>query len=193
MINLSALRDTPALDGDRVRLEPLGPEHADDVYAAGHDTEIRRLTGTHRVRGYDEVCAWCAERPDAADRIDMAILARPEGRFVGELALTDIDPDNESASYRIALSALQFTGRGIGKEATRLVLRYAFTAIGLHRVRLEVFTFNMRAIAVYRSCGFTVEGRLRNALLWDGRRHDALIMGVLAPDFRPGGGPPSAP
>jgi RimJ/RimL family protein N-acetyltransferase len=42
----------------------------------------------------------------------------------------------------------------------------------------------MRAIAVYRSCGFAVEGRMRDSLLWDGRRYDALLMAVLRNGFR---------
>jgi RimJ/RimL family protein N-acetyltransferase len=46
-------------------------------------------------------------------------------------------------------------------------------------VWLYVYAFNMRAIAVYRTCGFVVEGRLRDALLWEGRRHDALLMAAL--------------
>ncbi|WP_017596103.1 GNAT family N-acetyltransferase [Nocardiopsis potens] len=184
MIELSALREKPTLTGDRVRLVPLSEEHADDFYASANDEEIRRLTGTHRVFGYEEVREWCAGRAARPDRLDLAILSRPDDRFVGELALLDVDPENESAAYRIALSALEFTGQGIGKEATRLLLRYAFEEVGLHRVWLEVYSFNMRAIAVYRSCGFAVEGRLRDALLWEGRRHDALVMGVLARDFR---------
>ncbi|MDA2808857.1 GNAT family N-acetyltransferase [Nocardiopsis suaedae] len=184
MIDLSALREKPTLAGERVRLVPLSEEHVDDLYASAQDDEIRRLTGTHRRIGYAEAAEWCATRSDRPDRLDLAIIAHPEGRYVGELALKDLDPDNETASYRISLSAIEFTGQGLGREATRLLLEYAFDRVRLHRVWLEVYAFNMRAIAVYRSCGFAVEGRLRDALLWEGRRHDALIMGVLENDFR---------
>ncbi|QBI54675.1 GNAT family N-acetyltransferase [Streptomonospora litoralis] len=184
MIDLSALRDNPTLAGSRVNLVPLSAAHADDFFESTRDDEIRRLTGTHRRPDYDEVCDWCATRADQFDRLDLAIIEEPGGRFVGELALTEVDADNESAAYRIALSAIEFTGQGLGKEATRLVLDYAFNHIRLHRVWLSVYAFNMRAIAVYRSCGFSVEGRMRDALLWDGRRHDALVMAVLESDFR---------
>ncbi|GAA1770099.1 MULTISPECIES: GNAT family protein [Streptomonospora] len=184
MIDLSALREKPTLAGERVSLVPLAVEHADDFFESTRDDEVRRLTGTHRRPDYDEIRDWCATRADQFDRLDMAIIEEPGGRFVGELALADLDADNESAGYRIALSAIEFTGQGLGKEATRLVLDYAFNRVHLHRVWLSVYAFNMRAIAVYRSCGFSVEGRLRDALLWDQRRHDALIMGVLESDFR---------
>ena len=75
-------------------------------------------------------------------------------------------------------------GRGYGTQATRLVLGYAFETVGLHRVSLEVYSFNPRAQHVYETCGFRVEGRQREALRWDGEWHDAIVMGILATDPR---------
>ncbi|MFC4565430.1 GNAT family N-acetyltransferase [Nocardiopsis mangrovi] len=184
MIDLSALREKPTLTGDRVRLVPLTGEHTDGFYASTRDEEVRRLTGRHRRFSYEEVRDWCATRRTRPDRLDLAIIELPSGRFMGGLSLDEVDPDNESAAYRIALSAIEFTGHGLGREATRLILSYAFDRVRLHRVWLNVYAFNMRAIAVYRACGFAVEGRLRDALLWDGRRHDALLMAVMENEFR---------
>ncbi|WP_046469595.1 GNAT family N-acetyltransferase [Allosalinactinospora lopnorensis] len=183
MIDLNALRGKPTLSGDRVRLVPLVEEHTDACYASTLDEEVRRLTGTHHRFSYEEIREWCVTRAEQDDRLDLAIIEQPGGRFVGELSLHEFDPANESAAYRIALSAIEFTGQGLGKEATRLILEYAFDRIGLHRVWLHVYAFNMRAIAVYRACGFTVEGRMRESLLWEGRRHDSLVMAVLEHDF----------
>ncbi|GHC84523.1 acetyltransferase [Nocardiopsis terrae] len=179
MIRTSALRETPTLVGKSVCLVPLGPEHTDAYFAAGLDEEVRRLKGAHGHLTYEQARQWCESRAGRSDRLDLAILAPGDGRYLGELSVYAVSPENETAGYRIALSAIEFTGRGLGKEATQLVLEYAFDRIGLHRVWLYVYAFNMRAIAVYRSCGFHVEGRLRDSLLWEGRRHDALLMAVL--------------
>ncbi|WP_028649371.1 GNAT family N-acetyltransferase [Nocardiopsis sp. CNT312] len=183
MINASALRDTPTLVGERIRLVPLGPEHTDAYFSASLDEEIRRLTGSHRHLTYEDARERCERRPADGDRLDLAIISREDGSYLGDLFLYAISPENESAGYHITLSALRFAGQGLGREATRLVLEYAFDRVGLHRIWLYVYTFNMRAIAVYRSCGFTVEGRLRDSLFWEGRRHDALLMGVLRSDI----------
>ncbi|MDS1268876.1 GNAT family protein [Lipingzhangella sp. LS1_29] len=184
MIDLRALREKPTLHGKRVRLVPLSLDHAPDVYRSVLDEETRRLTGTHHEFTWEEIEEWCRTRPDQPDRLDLAVLEEPTGRFAGELSLADVNPDNESASYRIALSSSEFTDRGLGKESTRLVLSYAFDVIGLHRVGLDVYAFNMRAVAAYRACGFSIEGRLREALYWEGRWHDTLVMGVLDKEFR---------
>jgi len=67
------------------------------------------------------------------------------------------------------------------------VLAHAFGPLGLHRVSLEVFAFNARAIHVYEKVGFRHEGRMRDALWWDGAPHDTLLMAALAVDI-PGPG-----
>ncbi|MFB9902920.1 GNAT family N-acetyltransferase [Allokutzneria oryzae] len=180
MIDRAAILDKPTLFGSRVVLVPLGPEHAEESFAALKDPEGRRLTGTHREFTMDVIQRWCETRAEQADRLDLAVIDRASGTYIGELALNDIDFDNLSAGYRIALTDTS-AGRGLGTEATRLVLAYAFERIGLHRVQLEVFTFNTRAIASYRKCGFEIEGTMRHALRWDGQWHDTHVMGALAP------------
>ena len=105
------------------------------------------------------------------------------GAYVGEVVLTDLDRDNRSCGFRIALSAQRYFGQGYGTEATRLALAYAFDA-GVHRVSLEVYDFNSRARHVYEKCGFVHEGTMRDALLWRGEWVDAHLMAALATDRR---------
>jgi RimJ/RimL family protein N-acetyltransferase len=66
----------------------------------------------------------------------------------------------------------------------RLVLAYAFKELALHRVSARVLADNARAIRCYEKCGFTIEGRERQAALVAGEWHDDLIMGILEPDWR---------
>jgi RimJ/RimL family protein N-acetyltransferase len=58
--------------------------------------------------------------------------------------------------------------------------------MNLHRVELEVFDYNSRAIRCYEKCGFKLEGRRREAMFRDGRYHDALIMAILREEFEEG-------
>ncbi|MFP5316417.1 MAG: GNAT family N-acetyltransferase, partial [Actinomycetes bacterium] len=86
---------------------------------------------------------------------------------------------------RIALNADARFGQGYGTEATRAVVGHAFDIIGVHRISLEVYAFNPRAQRVYQKVGFQVEGRLRDALHWNGEWIDAVVMGMLKTDPRP--------
>ncbi|WP_201295036.1 MULTISPECIES: GNAT family N-acetyltransferase [unclassified Nocardiopsis] len=184
MVPADVFRDQPVLSGPRVRLEPLDAVTGEYFVEPllNMDAEVRRLTGTHRRFTEEELRRWAATRPDHHDRADWVVFAEGEGA-VGECALIDLDPDNASAGYRIALYELSVTGRGYGTEATDLVLEYAFTVAGLHRVGLEVFAFNTRAQRSYARSGFVREGVWRQSLRWDGEWHDAVLMSILAEEY----------
>ena len=72
--------------------------------------------------------------------------------------------------------------RGLGSEATGLIVRYGLTALGLHRIELTVYAFNPRAQRVYEKAGFLVEGTARDALRFDGAWVDAVYMSILSTD-----------
>jgi RimJ/RimL family protein N-acetyltransferase len=178
-----SLRDTPTIEGTRIVLRPLGPQDAAALYAGVHYPALRRLTGSHREFTREDIDRWCATRAEQDDRLDLAIVRRADGVTVGELALNDLDPDNEVLNFRIAMMAPAYAGQGYGTEATILALRHAFEVVGIHRVQLEVYAFNDRAAHVYEKCGFAREGVRRHALRWDGTRHDAITMAALRPEW----------
>jgi RimJ/RimL family protein N-acetyltransferase len=185
MVPPDVFRDQPVLTGERVRLEPLDARTGEHFIGPllDMDPEVRRLTGTHRRFTREELARWAATRPDHHDRADWVVFAREDGAAVGECALIDLDPDNACVGYRIALNGMSVTGRGYGTEATDLVLEYAFTVAGLHRVCLEVFAFNTNAQKSYARSGFVREGVWRKFLRWDGEWHDAVLMSVLDEEY----------
>jgi RimJ/RimL family protein N-acetyltransferase len=184
MVPVDAFRHQPTLMGERVRLEPLGPAVLSGYWQMLQDPEGQRLTGTHAEFTLEQTEGWLRSRADQHDRADWAAIELATGEFVGEVVLNDLDPDNESVGFRISLAGPAVFGRGFGTEVTRLVLDHAFDTVGLHRVELEVYEHNPRARRVYEKCGFVLEGRRRDALLWDGVRYDALTMAVLSTDPR---------
>lgn len=185
MLTPDALRDQPALEGDLVRLDPLDARTGEHVVReyTDMDPRTRRLTGTHRRFGEEELRRWVADLPDRHDRADWLISSRADGEAVGECALLDLDHHNANAGYRISLFRTEQTGRGFGTAATDLVLEYAFEQVGLHRIGLEVFEFNEAARRSYARSGFREEGVWREHLYWDGQWHDAVLMSVLDREY----------
>jgi RimJ/RimL family protein N-acetyltransferase len=172
------------LDGPRIRLVPLGPEHFDAVWSGLADTETLRLTGTRAEFTEAAVREHLARIGMAPDRADWAILDAATGRYLGEIVLNDLDDENASMNTRIALLP-GVPGGGYGTEAMTVVLDHAFTTIRLHRVQLDVYAFNPRALRSYEKAGFVVEGRQRDTLFWDGAWTDSILMSVLSTDPRP--------
>ena len=189
---------TPTIVGKRIRLRPFVAADHDALWAMVNGDG--RLTGTHATFTREGVDRWYASRGEQLDerldeRLDLAIASLDDDTCVGEVVLNELDPDNASCAFRICLTGPEVFGHGYGSEATRLLLDHAFETVGLHRIELEVYTFNTRAIHVYERCGFTREGIRRDALRWDSAFHDALLMSILAPEWhaRPGTPPPGEP
>lgn len=174
----------PTITGARVLLRPIVADDAASMLADLVDDEGRRLTGTHGTFTPDHVHRWAASRADTDDRIDLAVVDRATGRWLGEVVVMDWNPDNRSCGFRIALTA-RSRNRGFGTEATRLIVDYVFDEIDdppVNRIDLEVYAFNPRAISVYERVGFRREGVLRQALRWDGEYVDAILMSIVRSD-----------
>ena len=177
------MRTKPTLEGERVVLRPVTGEDAEGLLDLLADDEGNRLTGT---RGLDLTLegarSWYDSRAEQDDRLDLAIVDRATGEYAGEVVLNELDGDNRSCNFRIGLRS-SFQDRGLGSEATRLIVDHAF-GIGLHRVELGVYAFNPRARRVYEKAGFVHEGTRRDALWWDGAWTDAIVMSMLETDPR---------
>jgi RimJ/RimL family protein N-acetyltransferase len=181
MPSVATFADKPTLHGERVLLRPLVESDAQDLLDAMDDEGIR-LTGTHRTFSLADLVAWTASRAATDDRLDLAIVDRTTNSFVGDLAINDWDPPNRSCNFRIALGP-RGRNRGLGSEATRLIVDHVFTNLPIHRIGLDVFSFNPRAAHVYQRVGFVTEGVQRATLLWDGEYHDSIMMSILRPEW----------
>ncbi|WP_043630140.1 GNAT family N-acetyltransferase [Nonomuraea candida] len=173
--------EKPTLKGERVTLCPVGPEHVAGLLEAVTDPEVRRLTGSHAPFDAESLRLWYSTRAGQADRLDLAITAG--GEYAGEIVLNELDTDNLACNLRIMLGP-RAAGKGYGTEAIELVLAHAFGTTPLHRISLGVYAFNERARHVYKKVGFVEEGVERDALLWDGRWHDAVLMSILRPEWQ---------
>jgi RimJ/RimL family protein N-acetyltransferase len=68
-----------------------------------------------------------------------------------------------------------FRGRRVGDEAARLFQRHVLEELGFHRLQLEIYGFNERAMRHAERAGFVREGVRRKAY-W---RNDEWVDGVL--------------
>jgi RimJ/RimL family protein N-acetyltransferase len=174
--------DKPTLVGERITLRPVVASDADDFWADLDDAEARRLTGTHTEFSREQIDKWVGSRLEQPDRLDLAVIDSASGEWLGELAVLDWDEDNCSCGFRIALNP-RGRGRGLGTDAVMLITDYVFDHLPINRIALEVYAFNVRAIATYEKVGFVREGLFRQALLWDGEYHDAIVMSMLRSDW----------
>jgi RimJ/RimL family protein N-acetyltransferase len=115
------------------------------------------------------------------ERYTWAVCEPTTGEMLGEVSLDAVDLVHGTAEAACwALPAGR--GRGMTSTALSAVLRFGFGGIGLHRVTYLWAEPNAASGGVARRCGFTPEGRLREAWTADGGRHDVIVTGRLATD-----------
>ncbi|CAL9461854.1 GNAT family N-acetyltransferase [Streptomyces sp. enrichment culture] len=175
----SDFSEKPVLTGEKTVLRPFTTEDADAMWEIVNDPEVVRFTFAPTTELTPErLRSWYGVRTAAPDRLDLAVTDRITGELVGEVVLYDWDPAARSCTFR-TLVGPRGRGRGLGSEATRLIVGHAFERVGLHRVELEVYADNPRARRVYEKAGFVVEGVRREAALRDGEWVDDVLMAVL--------------
>ena len=187
----------PTITGDKVVLRPFAEDDFPGMLEVLRDPETLKLTGTVHddaelasLAGEKSFHDWYASRNDQPDRLDLAVIDGARGGCVGEAVLNEWDPGNHSCSFRIAVGPAG-RGRGLGTEATRLIVGYGFERLRMHRISLEVYSFNPRARRVYERAGFRAEGVLRESLRYGGQWIDATVMSILACEWAEHHGHPS--
>ncbi len=63
------------------------------------------------------------------------------------------------------------------------MLRYAFDELNLHRLTAMTFEYNTAALNFLQRAGFQIEVRRRQAVNRDGRRWDAIVLGLLRDEW----------
>jgi RimJ/RimL family protein N-acetyltransferase len=167
----------------------LRPRHEDDV-AVLH----RELYDDISTRARADSRPWIPipERATAlspyavesiSDEVSFFSIASTERELAGEALLWGIDLHNRSAHAGLALLP-RFRGRGWSAEVLQLLCRYAFVVRGLNRLQIETNPDNVPMIRAAERVGFSQEGVLRQATWTLGSFADAVVMGLLAKDWR---------
>lgn len=172
---------TPVLRGEFVDLLPLATEHAAITLAWRQSPRAALLN--RGAASVEQQAVWIASRPDSECNW---VIALHSGQPVGMLSLVDIDRANGHAQTGRFLIGDEAAVRGVpaAAEAMKRLYEYAFDGLGLRRLYGHVAAENTAMIKWQRYLGMVEEGRWRQHWLIDGVPHDAVLLGLLADEYR---------
>jgi len=180
--------NTPLLHGQLVRLAALNPEtDAEAVTRWQRDAEFLRLVDSEPAvpRSASQNKADMEARLARENNFSFVIRTLADDRPIGFVGLW-VQWIHSDAWMGIGLGEREYWGKGYGADAVRVILRYGFAELNLHRISLGVFEYNPRAIRAYEKAGFVREGRTRQDARRDGRHWDSFWMGILREEWEQG-------
>ena len=113
----------------------------------------------------------------------LGIIHKEDNKHVGNIDISDIDWINRVGTYNILIGDKNYHGKGIGYEASHLILNHVFNRLNLNRIQLGVDERNKGAIRLYQKLGFREEGRFEKGILASGEYFDIIRMRILQKEY----------
>ena len=163
-----------------ISLRRATPEDAGFLVELVNDDDTRRYLGNRVSDTREAALADLARPPEEFGWFVIEV----DGERAGCVAFERVSEAHRIASAgRFAIHP-GFRERRIGVEAAKLFQRLLLQELGFHRVELQIYGFNERAIAHAELAGYVREGVKRRAYLKDGEWVDAVLYALTAEDLQ---------
>jgi RimJ/RimL family protein N-acetyltransferase len=176
----------PVLTGEHCALREVQQDDGPQLLSVLSAPDVARFmspppTSAERFAWFIE---WSRREREQGRYLAFALVPHAQPSPVGLLQLRQLEPGFRTAEWGVAMAS-QYWGAGLFLDASRLLLDFAFTAIGVHRLEARAALANGRSQAAMRKLGAVQEGVLRRSLTTsDGQRIDQVLWSVLDDDWR---------
>jgi len=172
--------------GDKVALGPLRRDLAADYARWMNEPEVRCGLNQMGIATPQSQEKWVEDNLERGAKsepevVEFTVYDRTDSAPVGTAGLLGILHAHGNAEFAIFLGERR--GQGLGTEATRLVLDFAFHVLQLRNVLLQTLEWNVAGLTAYERAGFRRVGVRRGAVMSRGRPTNVVIMDAVPEDF----------
>ncbi len=173
----------PFLIGNKIYLRAVEPGDEEIIAASENHPDARGALYIALPTSNEIQLARLKQKSQDHSTIFLIICNIETKNAIGCTAFVRIDWVGRMATFYIAIAEKENWSKGYGKEATRLMVDYAFEQLNLNRVQLHVSAENPRAVKVYEQTGFIKEGTLRQAMFYNNHYIDFYLMAIIKEDW----------
>ena len=170
------------LEGRLVVVEPLGPEHENDLWEAAQDPAVWHWLPIYGAADRESFHAWledALERADAGLDVPFAVVDRPTGKAIGSTRYLTLRPEHRGLEIGWTWNASSSWGTGANAEAKLLLLRHALETLGCIRVEFKTDALNERSRAALEALPARFEGIfVKHMLVRDGALRDSAYYAI---------------
>jgi RimJ/RimL family protein N-acetyltransferase len=169
--------------GDRVRLEPLEPDHAPALFAAAHgpgaDPLLWKYLGYGPFAGAAEFAGWIRAEAAGDDPLVFAIVDAASGEARGVASYLRITPEHRVIEIGHIWLGVALQRTAAATEAMYLLARRAFDELGYRRLEWKCDAENERSRRAAERLGFSFEGVFRQHMVVKGRNRDTAWFSII--------------
>jgi RimJ/RimL family protein N-acetyltransferase len=173
---------TEELAGDGFRLRRATADDVDFMAALAVHDDVEPFMAAVSARDTDDLLQE-VERAEADPQHYGRFIVEVDGLRAGVMAFEVFSRRSRIADLRSLMLHPDFRGRGLADEAARILVRHLIFELDYHRVQLECYGFNDRAIRHAERTGFVKEGVKRRAYWRHGEWVDGVLFGLVREDL----------
>lgn len=171
--------------GEKVVLRALSQQDQEMLFELISDPNTEKMIeGKSFPVSYDDQLRWF-NGLQYRDDILRCIIAEKgnEDIAIGTIILSDIDYINGNAEVHIKMANGEMRGKGLGTDALKTIVNYAFRELRLNCVYSQVLDYNIPSQKLFEKCCFSRDGVLRQRVFKDGQYHDVISYSVLSEEM----------
>ncbi len=178
-------KSLPVLTGSMVTLRELRLSDAPSLLSMLSTEEVARFISPPptTVEGFERFIAWTHRERVAGNYICFAVVPHGMDTAIGIFQVRQLEPGFATAEWGFAIGSA-FWGTGVFLDGARMVVDFAFDAVGAHRLEARAAVLNGRGNGALRKVGAVQEGILRKSFLRNGEYLDQTLWTILDEDWR---------
>ena len=175
----------PFIEGEVIDLVAQNSKWAELICKWRNDPNIRQYSRNAWPRSLDDVKRRFENIPNGhtRDYVGFIIYHKSDKRPIGDIGLNRIDWVSRNANIFAMIGEPDYWGKGIVGEAAKLVLKYAFTELNLHKIKASVFTPKESSLRAAEKLGLNKEAITKEAMYVDGKYHDIHKWGLTKEEW----------
>lgn len=174
----------PFIDGDRIELHPLKVENAEIYVSWYNDLEIRRLARMIKPTTIERMRKSVENLSTSDSRVKFEIWHKADQKPIGDVALSGIEYHDRNAEYGVIIGEKEYWGQGYATDAIKLILKYAFEEVNLHKVFAGISAWNIGSAKTAVKAGMHLEATRKEDWYIDGEYVDTNIYAIFKRDWK---------
>ncbi len=179
-------------EGKLVRLRALREEDAERSAAWLNDIKTAYQTrgGAPTPFSLASEKEWIADHAGFLENEHHFAIETLDGGYIGVCSYSEVNWQARNCTVGWFIGEPSMRNKGYGTDMIQTLLKICFCELDMHKVSLQVFSYNEAAVRLYERVGFVREAVFRERVFAMGKRWDEYKCGMLRSEYdaRYGGG-----